>query len=99
MDPPILAKPGYPFFVCGSVGSTILPEEDNSACLVLFSYFYILLGLDLIIFAASHVGSQLTSHVLLSVRPSFLMLHREVSCQAGQCHSSDWFALKRAPWL
>ena len=58
-----------------SVGSFLMLEADT----VLFSdssAIFTLLGLDLIIFAASHVGSQLTSILRsLSVQmPSFLLL-------------------------
>jgi hypothetical protein len=38
----------------------------HDACLVFFSHLYIS-GLDLIMFAASRAGSQLTSHILLSI--------------------------------
>ena len=42
-------------------------SSGYGACLVLFSHFLINVGFKLIIFAAPRVGSQLTSHDLLSI--------------------------------
>jgi hypothetical protein len=61
------------------------------------------LGLGLIIFfAASHVGSRLTSQFSHLVTPESMLFFSKIagwSWQVEQRHSSDWSVLWRTSWL